>query len=391
MISSLYALDFLSISLLFDNKLMPKDNLELTENLVLDYNKTKLILTNRRTSNFKHIWNIEINGLIFAELRTTPNKGMLKQNHAILKFKNELLYNGSLASIYKRIKYDLNTTFNKINQIDISLDQVADKNHGKHIKFAYDYIRGNTVFTGQQIIRVDMQKQHIRNVYIGSRSSDKFMRCYYKKRELEVSNKNYIIDYWNKNQLAHENKEVFRSELSIKGSVINHIEIKDLSNENGNYQPFFDEKIIDIIQTNEFLNSVFRSETQKFCTTIDFNEYNTNGKKADRCKKTYIFNHLVLKEPILLLSRLKLEAGKMVHKIKMCTKFLHQIFVETNQDAYRLVAEQISLFEGLLNWKEFHEPSWTAEHNRKMQNTQYKNYFCKFKLNDFIYLPNVIK
>jgi hypothetical protein len=384
---AIYSLDFLSISGLFHNTKAPENMEVLPENSTIKYGEILLKLTRRRTQNFKFIWDIEINNLIVAEIRTNPNKSFLHENAAIIKFNNELLYNENLNALYQKIKKQLGFQFIKINQIDIALDQVEDKETNQHIKFAYDFIRGKTNFVGNQTIRIDMQKQHIRDIYIGQRNSHKFLRCYYKKRELQRSNKTYILDYWRKNKLEHDDKEVFRSELSLRGSVINEIEIKDLANNGGNYQPFFDENIISIVQSNEFLNSVFRSETKKFCSTVKISEYLQKAKDASRCAQNYIFEHLDLTEPILLLSRLKADAAKMVHKIKMTCKFLEQIFAETNQDAYRMLSDNIAAFEGLLHWKMQKEKDWIQEHKRKLDNPLYKRYMGSFKSGYFKYVP----
>ena len=385
---AIYSLDFLSISGLFPTLKTALNSEILPENTCLTFGTSLLKLTNRRTQNFKYIFDIEQNGLIVAEIRTHPNKNFLDENSCILKFNNELLYNNNLRDIYFQIKNDLCFQFTKINQIDIALDQIEDKDKNKHIKFAYDYIRGKTNFVGNQTIRIDMQKQHIRDIYIGQRNSHKFMRCYYKKRELTRSNKTYIEDYWNLNQLDHKDKEVFRCELSIKGSVINGIEIEELRDHvSGNYQPFFDEQILDVVQSNVFLNSVFRSETEKFCKTVKIDEYLKKAKDASKCVKTYIFEHLNLDEPILLLSRIKADAAKMVHKIKMTCKFLEQIFAETGQEAYRTISDNIAAFENLYIWKKSKERDWSDDHKRRLKNPIYKRYISSFKSGYFKFVP----
>jgi hypothetical protein len=367
----LIALDFLSIGV------------ELKHNFVMIegqktkvFNKTTLHLTNRKTPNFSEIYDIEVSGLIVGELRYRCNKPTIGEKYAIIKFSNELLYSINLYGIYQRIKSDIKFRFNKINQVDIALDQSATDD--KHIKFAYDYARGKIQFVGSQQVRIDFQKQVIRSVYIGARQSGKFIRCYYKKQELQVSNKLYISEYWQKNNLDTTG-EVFRTELSLSGSITNKIYTKDFGdNEKDYYFPFLEEKTLRIIQSGQFLNDVFQAETKNFTKVVKVKEYNMNKGRANLCRQWNIFKHLEFNHVLIMLTRIKQEASKIVHKIKMASKFLYQMHIETGQYFFKALSGEIADYENLNEWRESKLFEWQREHEKKLENPIYKRYFSAF-------------
>jgi hypothetical protein len=370
--NSVLALDYLSISVEFKKLWFDSDQETHT------FNKCVLTLTNRKTSNFKKIYDLSINGLNFAEVRTQTNKSTLKVGHAIIKFKNELLYCGQLYSIYKLMKRDLSFNFIKINQIDIALDQeVKSEKDQHHLKFALDYMHGKVDFIGNQNIRIDSKHHKIRNIYIGQRISGKFMRCYYKKQELLVSNKTYINDFWKLNNIV-DPYEVFRSELSLSGSIMNKIYIVDLSDPGESvYLPFLQESTLSIIQSHDFLYSVFFRETKDFCKTVKTSELKQK-KRTNLCHQTYIFERINKTQPIYLLERIKDNASKVIHKIKMTAKFLSQIAKETQCTLYEKLSDEICSFENLLQWKENRFARWIGEHEKKLENQIYKRYMSNF-------------
>lgn len=369
--NKLIVLDYLSVSVTLAHDLKVKEGIK-----TLKFNQTSLELTDRKTTNFNQIFDILVNSYRVGELRYQTNKPQMNERAAIIKFSNELLYTGNLCGIYKRLKYDLKFAFNKINQIDIAVDQSA--NDHKHIKFAYDYARNKIDFVGNQVIRIDFIKQKIRNVYIGSRKSGKFMRCYYKKQELNISNKTYISQFWKKNNLDTEN-EVFRTELSLSGSLLNKIYAKDLiDNNNSVYYAFLEEKTIDIIQDAKFLNDIFQSETKKFTKCVKVKELG-KLKRTNLCTQFSIFAHLKFEKVIIYLERAKMDAAKMVHKIKMAAKFLHQIYIETDNFFYKTMGAEIAHFEDLSDWRNTKVEQWEKEHIKKCENPIYKTYMSAFK------------
>ncbi len=368
--NKLICLDFLAISieLAHDIKLIEGQK-------TLKFNQTTIELTNRRTTNFSQIFDIYVNSYRVGELRYKTNKAQMNERTGIIKFSNELLYTANLCGIYKRLKYDLKFKFNKINHIDIAVDQSA--NDDKHIKWAYDYARNKIDFVGNQVIRLDFQKQKIRNAYIGSRSSGKFMRCYYKKQELQISNKNYISEFWKKNELDQEN-EVFRTELSLSGSLLNKIYAPDLiNNDNSVYYAFLEEKTLDIIQDPKFLNDIFQSETKNFTKCVKVKELN-KLKRTNLCKQFTIFAHLKFEDIIIYLKRAKMDASKMVHKIKMTAKFLHQLYIETDNFFFKTIGAEIADFEDLSVWRSSKIEIWENEHRAKCDNPIYKKYMSAF-------------
>lgn len=369
--NSTIALDLLSLSVELQPELSIKLN-EIDEDYVTG--SIKLECTKRRTPNFKHIFNVYLNNSRVGELRTGFNKPGKGIEHSVFKFSNEILYSEQLAPIYFELKSALNWNFCKINAIDIALDQTVEPKSAKHLTPYKKYLRQEVDFLGRSEVTVQFKRGEIRNVYIGSRKSDKFVRCYYKRQELAVSNKHYIQQFWEQNGIFNPNTEIWRTELSLKGSIINKIVLSDLKGtDNNNALPFFDESNITLIQNKDFLLSIFRKETDNFLKYYSKKEA-ASQKNISRVKHYSVLANIDIPEPMVLLERIKTEASKMVHKIKMTAKFLTQISVETGHKIFDRLSDVIVSFEDLSDWKQDKKLNWIWEHEQKLKNEHYKRY-----------------
>lgn len=371
--NSLINLDWLAISI------KTKSVIEAVEagNYINYGENVQLLATHRRTSNFKQIFDVLINGMLVAELQAIPNKTMLQPNHAILKFNNELLYMSNLLNVYNTLKNEIKFFFHKFNQIDIALDTPQSQ---ADTKFMYLYAGGKIDFLGKQEVTVQFgNSTNIKYFRIGSRKSSKFIRCYYKRQELEVSNKKYISDYWKKNGI-NEDEEVFRTELCLKGSIMNKLE--EINQETGEVKlSLMCESTLAKIQDSNYLLDLFKAESEKLTTY-----YKTKDRvKADKLERTnrvkhYNFIKINLKQSIYLFERLKDNCSKVVHKIKMTSKFMHQLFLETGENLYKHLSDEIVNFEDMATWKANRVGRWEQEYSAR-SNPKIKQYLSTIREN----------
>lgn len=370
---SLINLDWLSISIKTKGVIEPIE----AGNYVEFGHNVKLLATHRRTSNFKQIFDVLIDGMLVAELQAIPNKSMLQPNHCILKFNNELLYMSSLLDVYNTLKNQIQFFFHKFNQIDIALDTPAS---AANTNFMYLYAAGKINFLGKQEVTVQFgNSQNIKYFRIGSRKSSKFIRCYYKRQELEVSNKKYIADYWKQNGI-NEEEEVFRTELSLKGSLMNKLE--EINQETGEIKlALMCESTLEKIQDSQYLLDLFKAEAEKLTTY-----YKTHHRiKFDKIERTnrikhYNFLQINLKQSIYLFERLKDNCSKVVHKIKMTAKFMHQLFLETGENLYKHLSDEIVNFEDMAVWKSNRVGRWEQEFTDR-KNPKIKQYLSTIREN----------
>lgn len=335
----------------------------------IKYKDIELIKTHRRTPNFKSIYDVYYKNMLIGTLNAHPNKQIMSDRHIIFKFENELLYTLHLSTYYKILKKQIPFKFLKINQVDIAIDQEQNQ---KQQSFMRKYAAGKIDFVGNQETTVTFKNsREIKYFRVGSRKSDKFLRCYYKRQELEISNKHYISEIWEKNGFDPD-KEVFRTELSIKGSIMNKLISLDFTEDNNtHYFPMLEEKTMFIIQDQEFLKSVFERETRNFAQYYKQCDFN---KRADQRKTYNIFDHLHI-EPIFLLDRVKAEASKVFHKLKMLTKFLFELHIESGTEIYKYLSDAVCRYENMNVWRDEKIERWEKEHKRKLDNPGYKRYY----------------
>ena len=337
--------------------------------------------THQRTPIFKTVYNILIDGMEAAKLQCNANDNLLAVDHAVIRFNNEYLYSVHVPKYYKRIKNQLAATFLKIKTVDICADIEKDK---KTDLFQYQYAAGKIDFKGSPTVTIQKKGTQIEYFRIGARKSDKFIRTYDKRKELSVSNKKYIERWWNENGL-NQDKEIFRIELSLKGAIMHKIAALDFREvdknqmPNNNYLPFLEETTIDILQNQYFLHDVFFSQTQKMLSYYKTNVVNKQGNKqrVSRRKHKHAFKFLKARSCVFFLYRIKDKATKVIHKIKMLTKFLTEISKETKNPLYEHLANSVVNFENMEAWRDKMRPRWLKDYDIRLKTNEYKKYVCK--------------
>lgn len=368
--TDLITIDWLSISIQTVQQYYIKD-----ENQRIKFGKTiELIPTHKKTPNFRCIWDVIYKGEHVAELQTCPNKDNMEENHAILKFQNELFYTYSLKKIYNDLKFCISWSFIKVNQIDIAVDREERRGIDTFMK---KYVQGKIDFVGNQEVTATFKNSTTLKYFrVGSRKSDKFMRIYWKRQELEVSNKRYISEWWEKNGIDSE-KEVLRTELSLKGSLMNKIIMPDIDDDSGEtFTPFENEHIISIIQDPRILKDIFISETKKFCKYVKTSELKKK-KRTNICKQYNVFDFNI-KESIWKFSRIKQNYSKIIHKVKIVSKFLQELAIETECNIYEIFSDEVAKFGGLREWKNDKVERWEHELKKKLENPNYRNFISMF-------------
>jgi len=376
-LTAIINLDLLQISI----KLKELIQLDQKNDKISISDSVTLIKTHRKTTIFNDIYNVEINGLVIFELQCNPNKGLLDVDHAVLRAKNEYLYTKNIYKYYKLLKKDMKFLFYKINAIDIAVDTPKIKGIDA---FQYDYVKGKIDFVANpQVTATFKNSGTIEYFRVGSRKSDKFLRTYDKRKEISISNKRYILDYFEKNNFDPE-LEVFRMEVSIKGQLMNKIVCPDFidyptqhpSASTTNYYPFLEEKTLSIIQDDEFLKSIYLKETDNFLKTYKTREFEKK-KRANLCKQTSALK-LNFSKATFLLDKVKANAAKVTHKVKMLSKFMQECAQESKAFIYEQLSFDIAEAHGMTDWRHNKMDTWISEINRKLKNKDYKKTISSF-------------
>lgn len=152
---------------------------------------------------------------------------IMAQDWSQLQLENHLFYTKSkieLKNILEKFCLETNNEFKSVNRLDICLDRQDIQNtyrglfdriisgnvlvsgRGKHIAAYYETFRGKSVLNGFQV---------------GKRTSEKFLRVYNKTLSLQLTEKPYINDFFQKNGLKNEN--VWRFEYQLNSSFFRNL------------------------------------------------------------------------------------------------------------------------------------------------------------------------
>lgn len=217
MVKYLLNIDWLEVSLRGDLSFYTKSE---------SFKKGDFVFTNlnQRTRLFDCLFTVHYRDELFGTISFSPRSAVIPDEMVQFKVNNEYFYKGGkqlrpLNLPVKLLADSLDLKFHNFTRVDISLDfhqfndnltfeQFVNKYHAGEIESKGRVTRWNPFY---QRINGLMQ---LTGFSIGSRSSNKYIRCYNKSHEITESHKTYIVDWWRSNGLATD-KTVFRFELQL--------------------------------------------------------------------------------------------------------------------------------------------------------------------------------
>lgn len=198
------------------------------------------------TKHFKHCYQVYLHGERFGILNTTPRSSVISDSLSIIKLDNHILYQRGWVARLEFIMNELGVVLHNVTRLDIAVDG------GNFLNDYSNLIAGKYTKVG----RATMQTQHTHNgsvqgFYIGTRSSEKYIRGYNKSVELKKSlNKTYISDFWANNGLTGDNIE--RLEITLKRKAMQRIVDFDLGR----------------LEDSEYLSGIMCSQIQKLYVLV---------------------------------------------------------------------------------------------------------------------------
>lgn len=160
-------------------------------------------------------------------LQSSPRSAIMDENFAQLQFENHLFYTISHHDLKNLITVFCEQTgykFKAINRLDICIDK-NDKNHT--YRNIYDnIIKGSFLISGrpknlQSYFETFKGKSVLNGFQIGKRTSDKIIRVYNKTLSLQLTEKQYINDFFKNNGIKNEN--VWRFEYQLNSAFFRHL------------------------------------------------------------------------------------------------------------------------------------------------------------------------
>ena len=178
---------------------------------------------------FYNICNIYINSRLIGEIKFNPKTNFLKENTVHFKISNHLLYHSDYLD-YIQYLIDLGFVYSHIVRLDICMDVITYF----LLKFLKRFNNSNSIYCRGRAKKENcsIYGKEFQTYYIGSLSSDKYVKVYNKSKELLNSDKEYIKYFWKINGLDYINNEVERIELTLKQKQTRKIDVFKLLDSN---------------------------------------------------------------------------------------------------------------------------------------------------------------
>ena len=235
----------------------------------------------------------------------------------------------------------LGTIVNNVNRLDIALD-----GHG-FMDFHEGFERGLYDKKGKaKCCTYRTGRREITGFDIGSRASNKMLTGYVKGKELEVSNKLYIREAWQRNGL-HDLDRVERLELKLKAKAVKQIE----------------EFAIDRLEDSVFLASIMRLQLDNFYEFVE-NGFDTNVSRREEISPI-AWSSL---ETELLHKSKEVKAPNVLWRLRQRISFdMLEFFAKEEQVAFTLLDQvpyecyTLAKAYGILEWFERKIKFWEKE------------------------------
>jgi hypothetical protein len=238
------------------------------------------------TRHFKDIWEIYKGDQIICTLANKPLSPILNPAMNLIKFDNSILYRPDLLELVLNFINIHKLMFKNITRLDICIDfNLFDCNlHPETL--IKNYLNNKYFYTGRSNYKIVGKQQYnedkntlihkVDYLRFGANTSPVATYLYNKSKEMrEAKFKNYIFEFWEKNNL-NINKDIWRLEFSIKGSSL-----KCIDRETGLILP------IDLnnLKHDDFLYTLFFSLVEKYFKFKIFD----NKKTAKYWKQKELF------------------------------------------------------------------------------------------------------
>jgi hypothetical protein len=190
----------------------------LSNHIILSEN---LILENRGHGRgfYKNLWNVIYMGEVFGELLTHGTKHYMGHTQGQFKINNEHLYRVDWLDTYKEIIQLMGWSHISTTRLDIAIDGVAGDN-AKRI--ATRHLNGRVIGRkGKAKLSVTYASDKtMTRFHNGSPNSIMTATIYNKTADIDLTDKTYIRDAWNQNNLEQKTDNVNRFELRMKSKAL---------------------------------------------------------------------------------------------------------------------------------------------------------------------------
>lgn len=245
---------------------------------------------------------------------SVPRSHIIDSELAQLQFENHLFYTKSLTELKNIIsQFCLETSymFKSINRLDICIDRNDKDNYYRNL---YDnVVNGTFLISGrpkniQSYYETFKGKSILNGFSVGKRTSSKLLRCYNKTLSLQLTEKQYINQFYENNGLKNTN--VWRFEYQLNSKFFQDLnEVSKHSNEVIEKMTWGIFDYSALVELLKLANTGFfeihentglsQINKEKKIEIFDFDaiktNYTTNTTKISRLKKIFIASNTIKK------------------------------------------------------------------------------------------------
>lgn len=277
-------------------------------------------------------------------VRSCPHSAaIMPMNRVQLKLANDALYNGTWSETLAHVQDGLGWAYHAVSKLDLAAD-----GHGFLAPFA-DAARGAVSYGGRADFVVRYNGGKIKAAELGVKSSNKFGRIYGKSRELRLSGKLYIADYWKVNG-CEDVDNVDRCEISVKGPEVRRY-----------YPAERTRAFLDGLASPRYRAEVFASVANTF---IRFRTGQAGDRSRDRVDLlSWAWDRIADQDHVDARPRAKRVQDLGLNALKAHVRLSYMMHVATGSPRYLSTAQEVAEAVGLSRWMAGKAPLWkrTAE------------------------------
>jgi len=297
--------------------------------------KIRFVKDKSGTKHFRFKYDVYLSEKHFGHILCCPrNEHIMAGNFISFKLQNNVLYELEWVERCDALFKAMNWTVKNNTRLDIALDGYG------FMDIFSKCVRGEVRKIGQARPNVyyNSSMKQITGYDLGSKASNKWLTAYNKTKELEVSNKKYIKDFWERtdlqmNQIRTEKGEpvyqdVERLELKLRNEEIKKIE-------------GFDWRRLDDF---EYLASIMRTSFVKFFEFIE----PSKDSNTTRAKRLKFIDWASIGG--VRLEKMSTRKSNEVYGLKVCCKQLYWLYLQTKEKQYVFNARNIALNINCADW-----------------------------------------
>lgn len=186
------------------------------------------------TKIFSRRSDLYYNGEKIGQFMSNPRSEIISKDLAQLQFENHLFYTKSLQQLKQLLNDFCEETqyyFKSINRLDVCLDKSDYTNDYRNLHD--NILNGNYLISGrpkniQSYFETYKGKSVLNGFQVGKRTSDKIVRVYNKSLSLQLTEKPYINEFYQNNNLKNDN--VWRFEYQLNSSFFRGLNIHSSQN-----------------------------------------------------------------------------------------------------------------------------------------------------------------